>query len=147
MWVWVYAHECRHLWGPALSDTQDLELQVILSCTMWVLGSEFWSSAKAARVLKFWAIPLVLIRSLLAERPTLTVSGTIPGLWFIDWFKRRKAVDCGHYDLLLPGCGCSVTTSLKLPLPSLLWWTSPPGINRQWDKSLTDILNSFVAMV
>lgn len=94
MCVGVYAHECRHLWGPILSDTLDLKLQMISSCTMWVLGSEFWSSAKAARVLKFWAIPLVLIRSLLAERPTLTVSGTISGLWFIDWFKRRKAVDC-----------------------------------------------------
>lgn len=46
--MWVCAHSCRYPWKPETSDPLEMELQKVVSCLTWVLGTELESP-----VLKF----------------------------------------------------------------------------------------------
>jgi hypothetical protein len=52
----VYTCECAHVWSAEALDLLELDLQAFWRQLMWVLGTEFGSSAKAVCVLNCWAI-------------------------------------------------------------------------------------------
>lgn len=145
MCTWV-----RHLWRLEVSDAQ-----VSVSCPMWVLGSEFWYCAKAAKGLKFWTISPVLIMSTF-DRKTNPKCEWHPGFWVPDWIKRRKLVDCRHYHFLLPVVDAIESPSLNshchafLTMMHFHFICKPKQtlpflrsriLSQQWDNSLTDIFN------
>lgn len=45
--VWVRAHERRDLWRPEASCSMEVELQVVVSYLLYVLGTTLRSSARA----------------------------------------------------------------------------------------------------
>ena len=47
----VYTCECAHVWSAEALDLLELDLQAFWRQLMWVLGTEFGSSAKAVCVL------------------------------------------------------------------------------------------------
>ena len=53
-YVHIYAGRCW--WKPNLSDPLGLELEVIVNCLIWMLGTELGSSGRAILTVYHWAI-------------------------------------------------------------------------------------------
>lgn len=48
--MWLCAHECSCIRRPEASNSLERELQAVVTCLMWVLGTELQSSGTAASV-------------------------------------------------------------------------------------------------
>ena len=65
MYVCIFVSVClvfvdAHRGQKRVSDLLELELQAVVNSPLWVLGTELWSSARAANVLDLWVISPVL---------------------------------------------------------------------------------------
>lgn len=50
-WGGVWTCECWRPWSPDISGPPDVELQEVVSCPSWVLGTELWSFIRAVPAL------------------------------------------------------------------------------------------------
>lgn len=83
--VWgVHACKCRCLLRPELWDPRDLQTQAFLSSSTWVLGIQFWSSARVVNAPDCWAVSSAFIFNLKVFPQKCISQSPLGFIWTIE---------------------------------------------------------------